>query len=105
MHRVLVALIILAVAASPALAGGAGGGVVNKGGIATSPNGPKPDGSTDGRGVGGIVSPNGSNPGVSVGGGSGVSPNGSNPSTSRGGDSGPVKPFAGKGGISGDVHK
>jgi hypothetical protein len=86
MNRVLVALTIFALAAPPALAGGAAGGVVNKGGI-VSPNGSKVGGGTDGRGVGGIVRPNGAKPGTSSGG------------------SGPVKPFGDRGGIGGDGHK
>lgn len=100
MNRVLVALTVFALAAPPALAGGASGGVVNKGGI-VSPNAAKP-GVSGGGGSG--VTPNGSKPGTSSGGGS-SSPNGAKPGSSSGGGSGTVTPFGGKGGLSGDVHK
>ena len=97
MNRVLVALTVFALAAPPALAGGASGGVVNKGGV-VSPNGAKA-GVSGGGGSG--ATPNAANPGTR--GGGGVSPNGANPGTRGGG--GTVTPFGGKGGISGDVHK
>jgi hypothetical protein len=93
MNRVLVALTIITLAATPALAGGAAGGVVNKGGIVITPNGAKPGSSS----AGGSALGGGRSPSIASGQVNGPPVNI--------GPVGRVSPFGGKGGLSGDVHK
>ena len=69
MKTVLTLAALAALVTSPAFAGGASGGVVNKGGIVVSPYGSKPTG-----GTGPIVTPFGSKPGTSSGGGDMIPP-------------------------------